>query len=96
MNMPGELLLSEYSDYEKILVVDQDYVVFGGNPWLSKTGYQYDSSYMIADKELASKELERVVLLLETNHAKSIKKSKKLKEKKSPVQEPKNPPISEA
>ena len=82
MNFQGKLLLSEYSDYEKILIEDQAYVIYGGNSWLSEIHNKYEHSYMITDKELASKELKRVISLLETNYEKASKKAKKIKKNK--------------
>ena len=71
---PDQIHIGSFANHEKILVVDKSVVVFGSANWLSNRKYvNSESSIVINDEKLASRETERIKKLVIENTAYSDK-----------------------
>lgn len=65
---PDKMYIGSFANHEKVLVVDKSIVVFGSANWLNNRKYiNSESSIIINDERLASKEAERIKKLIIKN-----------------------------
>ena len=65
---PNKLFVAEYATHEKLLIVDEDIVVFGSANWLSNKRYKNsERSIVITDRDLAISEAKRAEKLIRDN-----------------------------
>jgi phosphatidylserine/phosphatidylglycerophosphate/cardiolipin synthase-like enzyme len=61
----GRIQIGKFPNHEKILVVDDDFVVCGSNNWLSNTGFRNsERSVVVRSPDFARVERERVSKLV--------------------------------
>lgn len=68
LKYPDQLFVGKFANHEKILIKDDDYVVYGSNNWLSNSKFKNsERSIVINSPELANKEYRRAVDLINSN-----------------------------
>lgn len=67
-NYPGDILVSKFPNHQKILVIDDRYVVVGSANWLSNKAYKNEEySFAIYSKDLSIEESQRIETLIKDN-----------------------------
>lgn len=67
-NYPGDILVSKFPNHQKILVIDDQYVVVGSANWLSNKTYKNEEySFAIYSKDLSLEESKRIETLIKEN-----------------------------
>lgn len=68
MKYPEQLFVGKFANHEKILIQDKNYAVYGSNNWLSNSKFRNsERSIVVHNQELADKEYQRVVELINNN-----------------------------
>lgn len=64
----GNIHIGEFSNHEKMLIKDSDYVVYGSNNWLANKSFKNsEHSSVIHSSELSEKEFARISKLIIEN-----------------------------
>lgn len=72
-NYPGNIFVSKFPNHQKVLVIDNRYVVVGSANWLSNKAYKNEEySFAIYSKELSTEESQRIEKLIK-DHIESTK-----------------------
>ena len=60
-NYPGNIMVAKFPNHQKILIVDNQYIVVGSANWLSNKNYKNEEySFVIHSKELSEDESRRI------------------------------------
>ncbi len=64
-NLPGNIFVSEFPNHQKILVIDNQYIVVGSANWLSNRAYKNEEySFAIYSRALSIEESQRIEKLI--------------------------------
>ncbi len=75
-NHPGNIYVSKFPNHQKILVIDDRYVVVGSANWLSNKAYKNEEySFVIYSRGLSIEESQRIETIIK-EHAGSTKKTR--------------------